>query len=182
MEASRNNKFLTVLPAVVLTPVIDPVIVSLDKYFEEAKIKATVTSGYRTPDHQLEIIRQYLTSKGLSKNYPAMVNWKVQSKEQDSTYVWQMGWSNLLNIGVIINPPIAAKVLMNYIHPVSKKNLKGIIINGSSHSLGTAFNIGGITAEPIIQKAIAAKLAGLASYIKERENNALHLNCTPIKK
>jgi len=99
-------------------------------------------------------------------------------------YVWQMAWSNLLNVGVIINPPYPAKVLMDYIR--NGVNRKGATINQTPHASGIAFNIGGgangITDEAIpVKDAADSKMPGLLNYLLERENNAIHCNCYAIK-
>jgi hypothetical protein len=181
--SALNNKWLVVQSGVRLTPIIEPVIISLDKYFEQAKLKAFVTSGLRDADDQLKVIRNYMVKKGLDKKYPEAMTCKVLDEEAGH-YKWQMAWSNLLNIGVIINPPIAAICLMDYTS--GGKNKKGQIINQTPHARGTAFNIGGnsngINDELVVlQKALTDKLSGLANFLAERENNALHCNCIKIK-
>jgi hypothetical protein len=92
-----------------------------------------------------------------------------------------MGWSALLNAGVIINPPKRAKVLMDYIR--GGVNRKGSFINESPHFRGTAFDIGGgdggIDAElKVIQKALSSgKIKGLVGILAEHNNNAVHCDC-----
>lgn len=184
-ELSRNNKWLVIKPTVVLTPIIDEQLVLMDKEFEKAKLVAYCTSGLRNEEAQLKTIRNYLTSKGLAAKYPAAMTCKVTDKLPDGTYVWQMAWSNLLNIKVIINPPIAAKCLMDYFNSKGQ-NRKGAVINQTPHASGIAYNIGGsgngVTDEAaVIQKAFAAKIPGLLSFLVERENNAVHCNCYKIK-
>lgn len=182
MISSKDNKWLIVNKGVILTPIIEPVITSLDKYFEEAKLKASVTSGLRDAKAQLEVIRHYLIRKGLDKKYPHAMVCQVDDFGLNE-YAWQMAWSNLLNIGVIINPPIRAKVLMNYIKDGINKN--GQYINQTPHAAGTAFNIGGggngVQDEAkVITKALENKLPGLVSFLIERENNAIHCNTKKV--
>lgn len=173
--SSKNNKFLIVQSTVILTPIIEPVIIALDAYFERANLKALVTSGLRDANDQLRVIRGYLTKKGLAEKYESAMTCAVDAKE-NGEYVWQKAWSNLLNIGVIINPPYDAVCLMDY------KNKKGQIIHQTPHARGTAFNIGGggngVDDEAkVIQTALDDNLKGLVSFLKERENNAIHCNC-----
>jgi hypothetical protein len=175
-----NNKWLRVNPKVKLTPSITPVIVGLDKYFEEAKLKAVVTSGLRDANDQLRVIRQYLTIKGLDKKYPHAMIGNVDDFANDE-YIWQMAWSHLLFVGVIINPPLKAKCLLDYKNK-SGVNLKGYTFNQTLHASGTAFNIGGggngIADElAVLEKASKDKTLGIVSFLAERENNALHINC-----
>jgi len=178
-----QNKWLTVSPNVKLTPSITPVIIKLDKYFEEAKLKAIVTSGLRDANDQLRVIRQYLVLKGLDKKYPHAMAGNVDDFANDE-YIWQMAWSNLLNIGVIINPPLKARCLMDYKNK-NGVNLKGYEFRQTPHASGTAFNIGGggngISDElVVIEKAAKDKTIGIVSFLAERENNALHINCKKI--
>lgn len=180
---SKDNKWLIVNSKVKLTPVIEPVIIALDKYFEAANFKAAVTSGLRDANDQLEVIRGYLTKKGIAKQYPQAMAGRVDDYEFGE-YSWQMAWSHLLHLGIIINPPLKAKCLMHT--TFDKVDRFGKVINQTPHAKGTAFNIGGggngVTDEAaILQKALADKIPGLASFLVERENNAVHCNCVTIK-
>jgi hypothetical protein len=180
--SSANNKWLIVKPGVVLTPTIEPVIVALDAYFEKHKLKAYVTSGLRDANAQLAVVRQYLTKKGLDKTYPAAMKCKAEDKLPNGDYVWQMAWSNLLNVGVIINPPYRAICLMNYINKAGK-NRKDSYINQTPHAAGKAFNVGGGSNGIMDELAVLTealkdkKIPGLKSFLAERENNALHIDC-----
>lgn len=181
---SLSNKYLKVSPNVILTPIIDAVITKLDPYF--INHPSVVTSGLRDAYKQLEVIRQYLKIKGLDSKYPQAMTCKPTDMVvgNSTEYVWQMAWSNLLSVGVIINPPLQAKCLMDYIR--NGVNKKGEIISQTPHARGTAFNIGaganGVEDEAaILQKALNDKLPGLADFIKERENNALHCDCYAVK-
>lgn len=171
-----DNKWLIVLPSVVLTPTIEPIIVKLDKYFEEAKLKAFVTSGLRSPIDQLRIIRNYLTKKGLHTKYPEAMNCGLNDKHPDGTYLWQLGWSALLNAGLIINPPLRAKVLMNYIR--NGVNKKGQFINQTPHSTGTALDIGGGANGIMDELAVLTKAnkdLKFKQLLAEHDNNCVHI-------
>lgn len=175
----KNNKFLIVQASVIMTPIIEPVIIALDPYFEKANLKALVTSGLRDANDQLRVIRGYLTKKGLAEKYPEAMTCDVKDM-QGLNYKWQMGWSALLNAGVIINPPLAAKCLMHT--TFDKRDRYGISIGQTPHAKGTAFNIGGggdgvANEAAVIQQALNDKLKGLVSFLVERENNAVHCNC-----
>jgi hypothetical protein len=181
MSSAKNNKWLIVQDSVILTPVIEPVIVALDEYFERHKLKAFVTSGLRDHNAQLRVVRNYLVRKGLDKVYPLAMTCKAEDKNPDGTYVWQMAWSNLLNVGVIINPPLRAQCLMNYIR--NGVNKKGQFINQTPHAAGKAFNVGGgsngiMDELAVLNEALKEKkIPGLKSFLAERENNALHVDC-----
>jgi hypothetical protein len=178
---ARDNKWLIVKEGVVLTPTIEPVIIALDAYFKKHNLKAYVTSGLRDEDDQLRVVRSYLTKKGLDSKYPQAMTCKVGDKLADGTYAWQMAWSNLLNVGVIINPPFRAQCLMNYVR--NNVNKKGQFINQTPHAAGKAFNVGGgnngiMDELAVLQDALTEKkIPGLKSFLAERENNALHVDC-----
>lgn len=186
---SDNNKYLKVNKGVVLTPTTDASIAEVDQYFKDCP--SFVTSALRDANDQLRVMRNYLVNKGLDKKYPNTMTCKVDDMYYDAglgkhLYVWQYAWSNLLNLRVIINPPLAAQVLMDYFGPQgTSKNLKGITINQTAHALGKAYNIGGGSNGPQDEYncIMAAQKAGcktIVSFLLERENNALHVNCQKI--
>ncbi len=185
-------RYLTINPSVILTPVIIPVIESLEPYFAEAKLQAKVTSGLRDAYAQLRVVKNYITVNHLDAKYPAIFSAKPADMIIDPTYgqvyVWQKAWSELLNIGIIINPPLAAKCLMDYINK-DGKNRKGQVINMTPHSTGNCMDIGGAGGEfstikdelVVMQKAMADKLPGLINILPEHGNNCVHCDCRPIK-
>lgn len=188
MKTAFENRFLKVNKSVILTPVIEPVIIALDLYFQEEGKTAYVTSGLRNPITQLSIIRGYLAKTNMDKMFPFAMCCDLNDKAQFETkavYAWQHAWSALLSKGIIINPPIAAEVLLDYVR--DGKNKKGQIIQPSPHFKGTAFDIGGsvdgidgkvVSELNIIQKALNNKLPGLKSFLPERNNNCVHCDCT----
>lgn len=181
MSASEN-KFLIVKPGVVLTPIIEPVIVAMDPVFEEANLKAFVTSGLRDAFDQLRIVKKYVRAKGLE--YPALFNMgEDPNVKLGEFYFWQMAWSHLLNIGIIINPPLAAMCLLDYWR--NGANKKGQIIKQTPHVTGKCFDIGGAGGEdstindelPVVKKCFEMKIPGLVNYLPEHNNNAIHVDC-----
>lgn len=175
---SLNNKYLTVRKGVVLTVHIDPAIHELDEYFKGSP--AVVTSGLRDPAAQLRIIRNELTRRGIAGQYQEAFE-DIGFRMPDETYGWQLGWSKLLNLGFIVNPPYTAKVLMDYYRPGSKQNRKGQVIGQSPHTRGSAFDIGGgadgvDNEHKILSKAIG-KVKGMKGFLVERNNNAVHVDC-----
>lgn len=189
MNLSDSNKYLKVLPSVVLTPVIDYSIHEVDEYFKTCP--SFVTSGLRDANDQLRVVREYLKLKGLDKECPGAmicgVTDKVWSDDHSETiYAWQYGWSRLLNAKVIINPPLPAKVLLDYFGPTNDGvNRKGNVIGASPHSAGLAFNVGGGNNGPqdeaaCIEAALKGGVRSVASYLLERNNNALHVNCRKV--
>ena len=182
---SLNNKYLIVRNGVVLTEHIDPVIHALDEYFNGHL--SYITSGLRDAESQLRIIRDALTRKGIAGDYQEAWD-NITSKitfEGEDVYSWQPGWSKLLNIGFIVNPPYPAVALMDYFRPGSQENKKGKMIGDSPHTRGTAFDIGGgkdgvVNEAIVMEHAMKAKVSGLKGYLIERNNNAVHVDCMPI--
>jgi hypothetical protein len=168
---SSTNKYLTLAPNVILTDELDKVISSIDEYFSAHP--ETVTSGLRTSEDQLRIIRKYLVAKGLDKKYPEAMTCATKDKHTiNDEYVWQKGWSALLNVGVIINPPYGAICLMDYYR--RGKNKKGEYIGMSPHTKGQAFDLSGLDSIEIIKKL--KNLGKIRGYLEERENNCLHVD------
>jgi hypothetical protein len=180
---SLDNKWLTVAKNVILTDNIDRVIAELDPFFESEKYKSRVTSGLRTPEDQLRIIRSAVITHRLADEYSGVFD-DIEKKVQyggEEIYSWQLGWSKLLNLGFIVNPPYNAKVLLDYVRPGSTENKKGKMIYQSPHTRGTAFDIGGgpdgLDKELEIVKSAKDKIRGLRGYLLERNNNCLHVDC-----
>lgn len=186
---SDSNKYLKVLPSVVLTPVIDFAIHEVDPYFKD--LPALVTSGYRDPGHQLQVIRNYLSSKGLAAAHPEAMTCLLDDKVwsdvyHQMVYRWQLGWSALLHAGVIINPPYATVCLLDYFGPTKTGiNHKGAVIPQTPHATGLAFNLGGGNNGPqdelaCIEAAMRAGCKSIVNPLLERENNCLHVNCRKV--
>lgn len=180
------NRFLLIKDGVILTEHIRPVISALDEYFEKANVTAWVTSGLRRPEDQLRIIRNELNRRGLSQYYQDAFEdiGKKITFEGEEVYGWQPGWSKLLSVGFIVNPPYPAKCLMDYFRPGSDENRKGKIIGDSPHTRGTAFDISGgadglKNETEVVHKAMG-KVKGLKGYLIERNQNCLHVDCYPI--
>lgn len=181
-----NNTHLKLRNGVVLTPVIEPVIVALDKYFREANLTAFVTSGLRDAHDQLRIVKRYLKVKGLDEHYPEAMNCTHPANKSGKYYEWQLAWSHLLNVGVIINPPLAAECLMDYVR--NGKNRKGTVINQTPHANGVCFDIGGAAGDDatiadelvVMRKAMKDGVKGLINILPEHNNNAIHCDCVRV--
>lgn len=180
-----KNEWLKVRKGVALTPHIEPVIFKLDAYFKAANLVAMVTSGERTSGDQLTIIRNYSASFKVDEEFPEIKTCGVLDKidfgEGKKIFTWQRAWSRLLNKGIIVNPPLDAAPLFDYIR--NGVNKKGQVIGKSPHYYGKAFDIGGgVDHDPtneleVIKKALADKLPGLKGYLLERAQNCLHCDC-----
>jgi hypothetical protein len=177
---SSNNKFLIVDKGVEINDELDEVIVSLDPEFEAAGLMATVTSGIRTPDEQLDIIKDYCRRKNIQDVFiaSAELSKKVQFNGEE-IYSWQPAWSKLLEAGILINPPLRAKCLVDYINAAGI-NRKGVYFNQTIHASKKAFDIGGAgngvaDEAKVMQKAIASKkFPKIKGITIERNNNCVH--------
>lgn len=165
-----NNKNLLVPEKVLLNEHLNSTLCAIDKYWPPKG--ETVTSGVRSTEDSLRIIRTYLKSKDLIRIYPDAMTCAIDAKLPDGNYVWQMAWSHLLNKGVIINPPLPAACLMDYYR--NGKNKKGQIINQSPHIRGTAIDISGTDSEVIVKRLVEDKM--IRGYLVERENNCIHID------
>jgi len=164
--------YIVIKPGVVLNDIQRNKLQALDVEFKG--FPQTVTSGVRQAADQIRIIRKYLVAKGLNKDYPEAMVCGIDDKIAEQ-YVWQMAWSNLLNIGVIINPPRAAVVLMDYIRGGGNK--KGQTIQPSPHMRGdetACFDLSGLSAVPIAKRL--KEEGKIRNYLPERENNCLHID------
>jgi hypothetical protein len=135
-------------------------------------------------EQQLDLIRQYAQLKGVVHQFPSILAAQLRKKiwyNTVSVYEWQPAWSRLLEIGVIINPPLAAAALFDYIR--DGVNKKGQIIGASPHFAGHAFDIGGgpdgIDDELRIVTKAMPDIQALTHIVVERENNCLHVDCEP---
>lgn len=181
MTSYATNRFLIVNQGVVMAPRAEKVIMALDPFFERANLKARVTRVISTPYDQLRIIRNYLIKKGLDKKYPEAMICGLNDKNGDK-YIWQTAWSNLLNVGIIINPPLASVCLMDYVR--DGVNKKGQIIQQTPHVRDGCFDIGGAGGEDatiadelvVIRTAQKAKVPGIRRVLPEHGNNCIHID------
>jgi hypothetical protein len=186
--SARDNKWLKVQPGVVLTETIDPVIMQLDEWFKKDKLTAYVTSGLRDPTGQLDLIKSLAKKCRIDLKYPEITTASLQglttfdeNGHKHTIYLWQRAWSALLNVGIIVNPPLRATVLFDYWR--DGMNKKGMEIGGSPHFKGTAFDIGGntngIEDEFAVMKdaLVSGTVDGLKGILIERQNNCCHCDC-----
>ena len=65
-KKAKENRFLRVNKEVALTFETEPVIVGLDKYFEEAKVVANIISCLRTEQEQLDLLKSVADQFGVT--------------------------------------------------------------------------------------------------------------------
>lgn len=154
---------------VILNEELDSILSAIDHYWPPHS--EIVTSVIRVPEDSLRIIRQYLRSTGLDRKYPEAMTCDILD-QVDGNYVWQKGWSALLNAGVIVNPPYSAICLMDYYR--DKVNKKGQLIGQSPHVKKKAFDLSGLDSLTIVKRLVEDGM--IRGYLIERMNNCLHID------
>jgi hypothetical protein len=113
--------YIYIKPDVDLTDKQRERVASLEKYFAEANLQVTLTSGRRTQWGQIAVIRKLALDAGIQSDafytdflkerfVSDMIRWDdVQG--QRLVYWWAPVWSKCLNLGLIVNPPIKALCL-----------------------------------------------------------------------
>lgn len=158
---------------------------AIDKYWPPNS--EIVTSVIRTSEDSLRIIRQYLHSKNLARVHPEAMTCEISELNESNYFVWQKGWSNLLNIGIIVNPPLPAICLMDYFRdgldergqPI-KINKKGQVIGQSPHipdpknPMKGAADLSGLDSLTIVKRLAEDKM--IRGFLVERANNCIHLD------
>jgi hypothetical protein len=186
MELIDKNKYLIVNVGVRLTPVMIPVILGMEVFFEEEGVIAHITSGERTSQDQLDIIVKYAKRYDVDKEFPEILTCgiydTIEINDNKRLFTWQRPWSRLLNKNVIINPPRPAICLFDYWR--NGINKKGSLIGLSPHFYGMAYDIGGGTDHDItnelkcVKRAFESKtIPGFKGYLPERNNNCIHIDC-----
>ena len=169
-------------PGVVTTPTIIETLEAIDPFTHGVILD--VTSGLRTPEQQLSIIGKYAVfhSAYYAEYEPGNVYDRVLVPELGrKVYRWQRVWSKLLNLGIIINPPLAAEALDGYIR--DGVNKIGQLIQGSPHYSGQAFDLSGGPRGALLRSVenvlFLAKHGGapIRRFLVERQNNAIHVDC-----
>lgn len=181
MKSSISEcKNLTVKAGVVLNALLTETICTLDDEFQIASQKATVTSGIRTAQKQLDTIIEKAKYHGLDKIYPEILIATVDNKDS-----WINAWGKLLILKDIVNPPIPANAPFDYVKPNGAKRKAGTFIDISNHMKAHSFDIArndlNIIAG-IVQNAIDKKYCTtIKSYLVEPVNNAVHIDCEENK-
>jgi hypothetical protein len=156
--ATSEEKFISIGGAADINPDIQKAIDALEPFFKEVKLKVTVTSGVRTPDYQLGIIRGFAIDLGLDKTFPKILNATVDDVES-----WRPCWDEVLKHKVV-NPPKGAK------------SSKGFIPE-SPHIGGKAFDLSGAGLSDIETVVNKCKSAGgpIGQVKTEDQNGCVHV-------
>jgi hypothetical protein len=153
----------------ILDETTNSILCAIDKHWPPNS--EVVTSVIRTVDDSLRLIRDFLRSSGLSRKYPEAMTCGITEKIPGTDeYVWQKGWSALLNNDIIVNPPYPAICLMDY--NSGGVNKKGVVIGQSPHVKGRSFDLSGLDSLTIIKRLVEEGL--IRGYRVERKQNCLH--------
>lgn len=186
----QSLKYLNPKEGFLFTPEIEKATHLMDPFFKN--YPSYLTSGLRTKEDQLRIIIKKAIEFGFHsnlKNHIKGSEFFSSAEVKDvyngaEVYWWQPVWSEILSVGFIVNPPIKAVCLMDYYSKRTGENMKGKEIDVSLHSKGLAFDIGGGKNLNEVAKCVMhAKrdLEGcMQSYLVERINNAVHINCVGL--
>ncbi len=132
---------------VIKTPAITRCVGLIDPYFDGEP--SIITSGLRSEAKQLQIIIDKAHRRKIENDFVEFNN-NLGNSSQVACFVegypkaifwWQRTWSKLLEMQDIVNPPIAAECLSNYVD--GGVNKKGVIIGISPHMKGLSFDIAG---------------------------------------
>ena len=174
----KQMSFINFRPNVRRTKETDPLLALLEPVFAKEILSVDVTSILRSPEDQLLII-QDLARKAGFLGITEFLDMKRQVIFQnESVFLWQLIWSRLLNAKIIVNPPIPAKVLLDYYR--GDKNVRGQIINPSPHFYGKSVDFGGGKSIDKIYSFLL-KLKEDPKYkiknvLLERNNNCIHID------
>jgi hypothetical protein len=185
-------KNIIIMENVTVNETIERSLIEIDIFFQGHVVK--VTSGVRTADDQMQIIARNARRLGIDKEFPEFEMYVgnepgIKYKTEDfEGYWWHRTWAKLLNIGFIVNPPLPATVLFDYWRPGNPKddahNRKGKFIDVSSHQRGWAYDLGGgDNLDEVTIRVLRAKQRNgchIYSYLKEKVNNAVHVNAVPV--
>jgi hypothetical protein len=156
------GRAIQVRPGVNLTPQMRRVLGTLEPYMRRAGLRVWVTSGYRTPQHQLDIIRRAAIARGLQRKYPSIVNATVENIAS-----WRDAWDELLHRHrFVVNPPVRVR-----------SRIRDTYYNPSPHTRGKAFDLAGAPLDQIAAAVRSYQQAGgpISQILIERVNNAVHI-------
>ena len=156
------GRAIQVRPSVNLTPQMRQVLGALEPYMRRAGLRVWVTSGYRSPQHQLDIIRRAAIARGLQRTHPSIVNPTVENVDS-----WRDAWDELLHRhNFVVNPPVRVR-----------SRIRGAYYNPSPHIRGKAFDLAGAPLDRIAAAVRRYQQDGgpISQILPEPVNNAVHI-------
>lgn len=160
--------FIAIRSGVKLTPETEKAVRALDGHFRRANLQVTLTSGYRSPEDQLRIIRDQAIKRGINRQYPS-----IETATVDNVESWLGAWDELLNRhGYIVNPPRDAS-----------SRITGKRYQPSPHTRGVAFDLSGSDLDRIaaVVRDYCRQGGPISQILIERTNNAVHVGVGPVR-
>lgn len=165
---SAPLSFIAIRSGVKLTPETEKAVRQLDGHFRRANLQVTLTSGYRTPEDQLRIIRDQAIKRGINRQYPSIGTATVDKVES-----WLGAWDELLNRhGYVVNPPRDAC-----------SRITGKCYQPSPHTRGVAFDLSGADLDRIagVVREYCRQGGPISQILVERTNNAVHVGVGSVR-
>jgi len=142
------------------------------------------TRGHSTPGEQLDTIEKLAANNKV--HFPEFQSGNLEEiidiPDVGKGYRWQRTHSHLLNIGVIVNPPLECTILEDYIRP-NGENMKGETMQPSPHitsdPIDFSSRVNGVPhLDLVVSIMTRAKAAGAGiRYIKpEPKNGCVHVD------
>jgi peptidoglycan hydrolase-like protein with peptidoglycan-binding domain len=161
-----SGEFITIRSGVRLMPEVARVVRELDGEFRAASLRVVLTSGFRTPEDQLRIIREQAIRRGLHEKYP-----QIQTATVDNVESWLDAWDELLHrAGYIVNPPRDVR-----------SRITGKFYRPSPHTRGEAFDLSGAELSRIadVVRNYCRRGGSISQILIEPKNNAVHIGVGP---
>jgi hypothetical protein len=138
---------------------------SLSQYFAQNHMQAMITSGVRTGDRQLEIIKDRIQQYGMAADFPGIRSATVRDKN-----IWEPAWEWLKARHVPVNPPT------DYIDEEGNKiggslHLKGLAVDLVSNNLDALKSAIASFTESKAAKSSPLQITGLV-----RERDCVHIS------
>jgi len=196
-EFVRSDLWLPVRDGVILVPLLEDSITAVRPYFAKHERKSSVSSGFRSPEKQLQdVILFYAVKKGIVAKFLELQqgmdeDWGITKQivspppviaefHLSHIYWWQRAWSYLLHINMIISPCLDAVCLEDSLRG-NGTNRRGLVLKQTAHSRGTCYDVrGGKELEAVhivLEDARKNPTTHITNLTVEKENNCVHVDC-----
>lgn len=148
----------------------------------------TVTRGHSTPLEQLQTIADFALRHNVrfhefdAENFAPEDLHRTVEIDGQHRYCWQQTWSRLLHLGIVVNPPLVAECLEDYINDQGY-NRKGESIQPSPHILSDPIDfsarIDGAPNMPKVIELLTTAMnngAGIRFVKPEPKNGCVHID------
>jgi hypothetical protein len=160
-KKSTSKSGIVKRPQVQLTKKQAAFVTHFGQYLKSVGESAVVTSGARSPDHQLGIIKSRIREVGATKQFPELKRATVKK-----TSTWMRAWTYLRSLHVPVNAPASAGG-----EAATSNHIKGLAIDMISGSLDHLRDLVTGFAHSIFAKKSPLQVASIA-----REPGCVHVN------